>query len=156
MRLGRPILAHMEKAFLLADFAARAHSHIRGKGKRIATRVGVFEIGRVGHVQEATRHNHLGQHTTTEGLDLLPGVAQESIAGPATEQYDGVHWYAVEVHCHGCQRAKGVEANALWVEAQAFKINARDETLEHLQGGHGVEVACTFVVALELVDKIGF
>jgi hypothetical protein len=105
-------------------------------------------------MDEATRHNHLGRHTTTKRLDLLPDVAEESIAEPATEQHDGVHWYTVEIHCHGRRQAKGVESDALWVEAQAFEIDAQDDTSEHPQGGCGVKSAGTCVVALEFVDKI--
>jgi len=85
---------------------------------------------------------------------LLPDVAEESVAGPATKQHDGVHRYTVELHRHGRQQAKGVESDALWVEAQAFEINAGDETAEHPQGGRGVKIAGTSVVALEFVDKI--
>ena len=87
------------------------------------------------HLQEGTRLDHLGRHTATEGLDLLPNVAREGIAGPATKQHDGVHRYTVEVHRHGRRQTKGVEANTFWVEAQAFEINARDEAAEHAQGG---------------------
>ena len=46
-------------------------------------------------------------------LDLLPDEAEERVAGPATEQHDDVHRYTVEIHCHGRQRGKGVESNAL-------------------------------------------
>ena len=102
---------------------------------------------------KATRHNHLGRDTATKRLDLLPDVAEESVAGPATEQHDGVHRYTVEIHCHGRRGAKGVESDALWVEAQAFEIHARDETSEHPQGGRGVKIAGTSVVALEFVKK---
>ena len=76
MRLGRPILGPNGESIPV---------DVNGKGGRVATRAGVFEIGQVRHVKEATRHDHLGQHTTTEGLNLLLDVAQESIAGPATE-----------------------------------------------------------------------
>jgi len=109
----------------------------------------------VRHVQKATRHDHLGGDTATKRLDLLPDVAEESVAGPATEQHDGVHRYTVEVHSHGRRRAKGVDSDALWVEAQAFEINARDETSEHPQGGRGVKIAGTSIVALEFVNKVG-
>ena len=44
----------------------------------------------MGHMQEATCHDHLGRHTAAKRLDLLPDVAEESVAGPATEQHDGV------------------------------------------------------------------
>jgi len=101
-------------------------------------------------VQETTRHNHLGRDKATKRLDLLPDVAEESVAGPATEQHDGVHRYTVEIHRHGRQRAKGVESNALWVEAQAFEIDAGDETSEHPQGGRGVKIAGASVVAHNL------
>jgi len=47
-----------------------------------------------------------------------------------------------------------VEFNALGVEAQAFEIDAQDETSEHPQGGCGVKIANTSVVALEFVNKI--
>jgi len=106
-------------------------------------------------VQKATCHDHLGQDTATKRLNLLPDVAEESVAGPATEQHDGVHRYTVEIHCHGRQQLKGVESDALWVEAQAFEIDARDETSEHPQGGRGVKIAGTSVVALEFVNKVG-
>jgi hypothetical protein len=46
-----------------------------------------------------------------------------------------------------------VEADALWVEAQAFEINARNEISEHLQGSRGSKVAGTSVVTLEFVNK---
>ena len=59
------------------------------------------------------------------------------------------------LHSHGRQRAKGVESDALRVEAQAFEIDAGDETSEHPQGGRGVKIAGTSVVALEFVDKVG-
>ena len=104
-------------------------------------------------MQEATCHNHLVRDTATKRLDLLPDVAEESVAGPATKQHDGVHRYTVEIHRHDRQQAKAVESNALWVEAQAFEIDARDETSEHPQGGRGVEIAGTSVVALEFVDR---
>ena len=38
--------------------------------------------------------------------------------------------------------------NALWVEAQAFEIDAQNETPEHPQGGCGVKVPGTSVVTL--------
>jgi len=87
-----------------------------------------------------------------------PQLPKDSIcfAGPATKQHDGVHRYPVEEHCHSRQQAKEVEATTLWVEAQALKINARDEASEHLQGGHGVKVAGLSVVALELLDRTAF
>jgi len=85
---------------------------------------------------------------------LLPDVGEESVAGPATEQHDGVHRYTVEIHPHGRQRAKGVESDALRVEAQAFEIDAGDEISEYPQGGCEVKIAGTSVVALEFVDKI--
>ena len=86
---------------------------------------------------------------------LASGCTEESVAGPATKQNDGVHWYTVEIHCHGRQQAKGVESDALWVEAQAFEIDAADETSEHPQGGRGLKIAGTSVVALEFVNKVG-
>ena len=106
------------------------------------------------HVREATRNDHHGRDTATKRLDLLPDVAEESVAGPATKQHDGVHQDTDEIHCHGRRRAKGVESDALWVEAQAFEINAGDETSEHPQGGRGVKIAGASVVALEFVDKV--
>ena len=48
-----------------------------------------------------------------------------------------------------------MESDALWVEAQAFEISARDETSEHPQGGRGDKIAGTSVVALEFVNKVG-
>ena len=48
-----------------------------------------------------------------------------------------------------------MESDALRVEAQAFEIDAGDETSEHPQGGRGVKIAGTSVVALEFVDKVG-
>ena len=107
-------------------------------------------------MQKATRHNHLGQDTATKRINLLPDVAEESVVGPATEQHDGVHRYTVEVHSHGRRQAKGVESNALWVEAQASESDARDETSEHPQSGRGIKIAGTSVVALEFVNKVGF
>jgi len=103
-------------------------------------------------VQKATRHDHLGRDTATKRLNLLPDVAEESVAGPTTKQHDGVHRYTVEIHCHDRRQAKGVESDALWVKAQAFEIDARDETSEHPQGGCGVKIAGTSVVALEFVN----
>jgi len=112
MRLGRPILGPNGESTSF-NVTTRAHSHIRGKGSRVATRAGVLEVGRVGHVPEATCHDHLGRDTATKRLNLLPDVAEESVAGPATKQRDGVHRYTVEIHRHCCQRAKGVESDAL-------------------------------------------
>jgi len=106
-------------------------------------------------MQEATCHDHLGQPTAAKRLNMLPDVVEESIAGPATEQHDGVRRYTGEIHCHGRQRAKGVESNVLWVKAQAFEIDAGDATSEHSQGGRGVKIAGTSVVALKFVNKVG-
>jgi len=44
MRLGRPILGPNGES-IPVDVTARAHSHIRGKGSRVATRAEVLEIG---------------------------------------------------------------------------------------------------------------
>jgi len=89
-------------------------------------------------MQKATRHDHLGRDTAIKRLNLLPGVAEESVAGSATKQQEGVNRYTIEVHSHGRQRARGVESDALWIEAQAFEIEARDA-----------------VVALGFVNKVG-
>jgi len=106
-------------------------------------------------VQKATCHDRLGRDIATKRLNLLSDVAEESVAGPATKQHDGVHRYTVEVHIHGRQQANRVKSNALWVKAQAFEIDARDETWEHPQGGQGVKIAGTSVVALEFLNKVG-
>jgi len=111
MRLGRPILSPNGER-IPVDVTARAHSHIVVKeaGLRLvrgSSRLVEWDMCRkqlVTIILEVKR------------LDLLPDhVAEESVAGPATEQHDSsVHWYTVgEVHCHGRQRAKGVDQCAL-------------------------------------------
>jgi len=95
-----------------------------------------------------TRHRY-------QKTQLASGCSGGKRRWTSNEQHDGVHRYTVDIHCHGRQRAKGVESDALWVEAQAFEIDARDETSEHPQGGRGVKIAGMSVVALEFVNKVG-
>ena len=51
--------------------------------------------------------------------------------------------------------SEGSGVRWLRVEAQAFEIDAGDETSEYPQGGRGVKIAGTSVVAIEFVDKVG-
>jgi hypothetical protein len=43
-------------------------------------------------------------HIAAELVNLSSDVTQESVAGPALQQHDGVDGYAFEVHSHGCRR----------------------------------------------------
>jgi hypothetical protein len=68
--------------------------------------------------EEVTRQDHAARDTSTEFLNLSADVAEEGIAGPATDEHDGEHWEARQVHGHGGARADGVEANVVVMEAQ--------------------------------------
>jgi hypothetical protein len=58
---------------------------------------------------------HVGEHflgdIVVEFLDLFLNVAQECIAGPATDHHDKKNWATPEEHCHSCAQIDGVCAN---------------------------------------------
>jgi hypothetical protein len=57
----------------------------------------VVKIVPVKHVGE-----HFSRDVMFEFLDLFPNVAQECVAGPATDHHDEKNWATPKEHCHSC------------------------------------------------------
>ena len=75
-----------------------------------------IEIGNCwGYVVGDMPVKHVGEHfwgdIMVEFLNLFPNVAQECVAGPATNHHDKKNWATPKEHCHSCTRTDGVCAN---------------------------------------------
>ena len=75
-----------------------AHSRVKGRGMRVVC-PWIIEI-RIWDMIKHLCFDHLGGYIMAEGLHLGSDVSQEGIAGPPTEEHDGVDWDAIHIHCH--------------------------------------------------------
>ena len=57
---------------------------------------------------------HSGGDVVAELFNLFADVAEKIIAGPSSNDHDGVNRYVIEIHCHRCSAANGVCSNIFY------------------------------------------
>lgn len=78
--------------------------------------------------------DHLGGNIAAKVRDLFSNVTKESVAGPATQEHDGVDRDMVEIHCHGGRGPTRVQADVVGGDAKALVVDGADVGPEELKG----------------------
>ena len=69
---------------------------------------------------------HAPGDARAEILDLSTDVLKKCVAGPSSEQHDGVNRLFGQLHGHGCARADGVGAHIIRTESQLVLTDGED------------------------------
>ena len=83
--------------------------------------------------------DHFGGDVAAKVGDLFSNVTEEGIAGPPTQEHDGVNRDMVEIHGHGRRGTAGVQTDFTGGDSEALVVNGAyvgSEELESNGTGH--------------------